>query len=66
MMENEMPKDLKKLMKKNNFELMKQNGHLHWKHKKSGLKLVTSTTPSNQKAIMHIRMDIRKLLGAVA
>ena len=68
MMEKQVPKEVKKVMKKNDFEFWKRkgSGHILWKHKVTGKCLVTSATPSNKKCIMHIKCDIRKLIGVVA
>ena len=59
-----MPKDLRKLMKKNNFLLMKQNGHLHWKHVNGG-KVTTSLTPSCRHAMQNIKKDIKNVTGKI-
>ena len=61
-----MTKELKKTMKKNHFEFMKKGKHYRWRHKKTGLVLITSSTPSDGNAINQIRRDIKKLVGAVA
>ena len=57
-----MTKELKKLMKKNQFTLIRQKKHLVWQHITGGL-VTTSSTPSCQNAIRNIRKDIKSVTG---
>ena len=59
-----MPKELKKLMKRNDLKLIRQKGHAIWKHK-SGALITTSISPSCIHAIKNIKKDIKKTLGCV-
>ena len=58
-----MTKELKKLMKKNDFQLIRQKNHLVWEHKNIGCKVTTSVTPSCKFAIRNIMKDIKKEVG---
>ena len=60
-----MTKELKKLMKKNDFEVIRNKKHIVWKHKENGALVTTSSTPSNKNAIKMIMKDIRKEVGVV-
>jgi hypothetical protein len=60
--EIEMPKELKKLMKKNHFEVIRMNKHIVWQHKTGG-KVTTSATPSCKNAIRNIMKDIKNVAG---
>jgi len=57
-----MTKELKKLMKKNEFTLIRQKRHLVWEHINGGL-VTTSSTPSCQGAIRSIMKDIKSVTG---
>lgn len=61
--ENIMKKELKKLMKKNNFDLLRKKNHLVWIHQITGKKVTTSATPSCQNAIKNIMRDIKHEVG---
>ena len=58
-----MTKELKKLMKKNKFTLIRQKKHLVWEHITGGL-VTTSSTPSCQNALRNIKQDIKSVVGA--
>ena len=58
-----MPKELKKLMKKNHFSIIRQKKHIVWSHNVTGALVTTSSTPSNQNAIRMIMKDIKKEVG---
>ena len=58
-----MPKELKKLMKKNHFEILRNNKHIVWMHKIKGVKITTSSTPSSKNAIRAIQKDIKNVVG---
>ena len=60
-----MPKDLKKLMKKNDFVVTRMNKHIVWKHKETGAIVTTSKTPSCKFALKNIMKDIKKEVGVV-
>jgi len=55
-------KDIKKLMKRNNFEVVRQGKHIIWEHKFTNKKVTTSATPSRGNAINCIRQDIKSVL----
>ena len=57
-----MIKDVKKLMKRNNFEIERQSKHIVWEHKFTSKKVVTSASPSRGNAINNIRQDIKSVL----
>jgi predicted RNA binding protein YcfA (HicA-like mRNA interferase family) len=58
-----MTKELKKLMKKNDFTLIRQKKHLVWEHTTGGL-VTTSSTPSCKNALRNIMKDIKTVTGA--
>ena len=60
--EIEMPKELKKLMKKNHFEVIRMNKHIVWQHQNGG-KVTTSKTPSCKNAMRNIMKDIKTVTG---
>ena len=57
-----MKKEIKKMMKKNDFILIRNGKHLVWEHEFTKAKVVTSASPSRGNAINNIRCDIRKVL----
>lgn len=57
-----MNKELKKLMIKNNFRLLRKKKHFVWEHKSGGI-VVTSKTPSCHRAFMEIEKNITKIIG---
>ena len=59
-----MPKELKKLMKKNDFVIHRDKKHLIWKHT-DGAIIVTPKTPSDHRAIKNIMRDIKREVGFV-
>jgi len=59
-----MPKELKKLMKKNDFVIARMKNHLIWKHV-TGAIVVTPKTPSDVRALKNIRRDIKRTVGVV-
>ena len=58
-----MTKELKKLMKKNDFVLLRQRKHMVWEHKGTGGLVTTSTSPSCKGAIRNIQKDIKTVTG---
>ena len=58
-------KELKKLMKKNKFELIRQKNHLVWQHIEKKCKVTTSSSPSCKHALKNIMKDIQKEVGFV-
>ena len=57
-----MGKEIKKLMKENNYELVRAKKHLIWKHKVFGGMITTPKTPSDWRALKNIQRDIRNQL----
>jgi len=57
-----MKKDIKKLMKKNNFEVERVRKHIVWRHKFTNKKVVTSVSPSCGRTTKNIRRDIKSAL----
>ena len=57
-----MPKELKKLMKKNHFVILRMKNHVVWKHI-SGALVTTSKTPSCKHALKNIMKDIKNTTG---
>jgi hypothetical protein len=57
-----MNKELKKLMKKNNFYLLREKKHLVWQHKSGGI-VTTSRTPSCHRAFKNIVKNITEITG---
>ena len=62
--EIDMKKELKKLMKVNDFTLERQKKHLFWRHK-NGAVVVTSKTASDHRALKNIASQIKKEVGEV-
>ena len=60
-----MGKEIKKRMKKNNYELVRSNKHLVWKHKIFGGTITTSKTPSCKFALKKIQQNINHQLAGV-
>ena len=60
-----MGKEIKKLTKKNNYQLVRSNKHLVWKHKVFGGTITTSKTPSCKFALKEIEKNIRHQLACV-
>jgi len=60
-----MKKDLMKLMKKNNFTVIRMTNHIKWKHKWCGVTITTSKTPSCSKTIKNTKSLIKKKVGYV-
>lgn len=60
-----MPKEVKKLMKKNHFEIIRMKNHIVWQHTKLGVKVTTSKSPSCKNAIRNIMKDIKLMTGVV-
>ena len=60
-----MKKDLMKLMKKNNFMVIRMNNHIKWKHKLCGVIITTPKTPSCSKTIKNTKSLIKKRVGYV-
>ena len=59
-----MNKELKNLMKINDFYLLRSNKHAVWKHKVSGKLVTTAKTPKSVgNALFCIKRDIRKEIG---
>ena len=52
---------LRKLMHSNDFTLLRRSKHLTWQHT-TGVKLHTSTSPSDVNAIRQVERDIRRKL----
>jgi len=59
-----MKKELKRLMKINDFTLERQKKHLFWRHK-DGAIVVTSKTASDYRALKNIASQIKKEVGEV-
>ena len=59
-----MKKELKRLMKINDFTLVRQKKHLFWRHK-DGAVVVTSKTASDHRALKNIATQIKKEVGKV-
>ena len=57
-----MPKEIKKLMKKNHFTILRMKNHVVWIHI-SGAIVITSKSPSCKYAIKNIMKDIKKEVG---
>ena len=57
-----MPKELKKLMKKNHFIILRMKNHIVWQHI-SGALVTTSKTPSCKHALKNIMKDIKNVTG---
>tara|TARA_B100000575_G_scaffold265455_1_gene242025 strand:- start:93 stop:350 length:258 start_codon:yes stop_codon:yes gene_type:complete len=57
-----MGKEIKKLMKENNYELVRSKRHLIWKHRIFGGMITTPKTPSDWRALKNIQRDIRNQL----
>jgi len=57
-----MPKELKKLMKKNKFTFLRQNNKIVWQHT-SGVTMSTSATPSCNYYLNQIKRDIKRNIG---
>ena len=60
-----MKKDLMKLMKKNNFTIIRITNHIVWKHKWSDEKITTAKTPSCSRTIKNTKSLIKKKVGYV-
>jgi len=60
-----MKKDLKKLMKKNNFLLIRTNKHNVWEHSITGKKLTTAKTPSDIRTLKNTIRTIKNTIGYV-
>ena len=54
-----MNNEIKKLMRKNDFFLIRKKSHLIWQHENLG-RIVTSRTPSCRNVINNITKDIKK------
>ena len=59
-----MKKELKRLMKINDFTLVRQKKHLFWRHK-DGAVVVTSKTASDHRALKNIATQLKKEVGEV-
>ena len=57
-----MKKEIKKLMKKNDFTLIRTGKHHIWQHEFTKKKVTTSTSPSRGNALNMIKSDIRSVL----
>ena len=55
-----MTKELKKMMKKNDMELVRNKKHLIWKHKTLGFKVTTAKTPSDYRSLKNTMRDINR------
>ena len=58
-----MGKEIKKLMKENDYELIRSKKHFIWKHKIFGGMITTPKTPSDWRALKNIQRDIRRQLA---
>ena len=58
-----MGKEIKKLMKENDYELVRSKKHLIWKHKIFGGMITTPKTPSDWRALKNVQRDIRRQLA---
>jgi hypothetical protein len=54
-----------KLMKKNNFTIIRMTNHIVWKHKWSDEKITTAKTPSCSRTIKNTKSLIKKKVGYV-
>jgi len=55
-------RELKKLMKFHNYDLIRERNHLIWKNKELGEQIVTPKTPRNRvKTILNIKREIRRV-----
>lgn len=63
-MEIDMPKELKKLMKNNDFIVHRAKNHIIWRHR-SGARVVTPASPSDWRSLKNIKRDIKKEVGVV-
>ena len=59
-----MKKELKRLMKINDFTLVRQKKHLFWRHK-DGAVVVTSIPASDHRALKNLATQIKKEVGEV-
>ena len=55
-----MTKELKKMMKKNDMELVRQKKHLIWKHKTLGFLVTTPSTGSDHRGLKNTMRDIKR------
>jgi len=55
-----MNKEVKKLMEKNGFVLIRDNKHLVWRHVVKGVKVITPKTPSTNRVLHHVKKHIRQ------
>lgn len=56
-------KQIFKIMKENNFELIRQNKHMVWQHRTCGKIVVTACTPSSPDvAVKKVKCEIRRVL----
>ena len=55
-----MTKELKKMMKQNDMELVRNKKHLIWKHKTLGFKVTTAKTPSDHRSLKNTMRDINR------
>lgn len=61
-----MQKKVHKLMKENGLVLIRSKKHLVWEHLESGLKITTSKSPSDSKALFSVKRNIRQLQRQLA
>jgi hypothetical protein len=64
--EIEMTKELKKMMKQNDMELIRQKKHLIWRHKTLGFKVTTAKTPSDWRSLKNTQRCINKEFALAA
>ncbi len=56
-----MNREINKLMRANDFVLIRSNRHKIWEKEGHGLRMSTSSTPSDRNALYSIKRDIRKI-----
>jgi len=56
-----MKREINKLMRANNFVLIRSKKHNVWEKVGYGLRMSTSSTPSDRNALYSIKRDIRKI-----
>ena len=56
-----MKTEIKKLMRANDFDLIRSNKHDVWKKAGYSYKITTSKTPSNRHVLYAIKRDIRRV-----
>ena len=57
-------KEIRFLMERNDFSLLRESKHFIWKHK-NGTIITTSKTPSDNYAVAQCSRQIRRIMGKV-